>query len=161
MAEYRVGSAFNEPRVAMRRPQPVSLIRETISPAHVPAFYAVAFPELAAWLNKHRIAVSGPPLTLSHVASPQLVEAAVAYPVAQVVPTSRRITNGTLPGGPIASMTVSGSHALLPEGFDRLRAWLGENGYAPGLITWTNLVRPPDRTGDQSACISEICWPIA
>ena len=158
---FRVGNAFSDPRVTMRQPQPVVLIRGTLNPAHVSAFYATAFPELASWLNLNRIPVSGPPVTLSHIASSTMMEVAAAYPVTVKVPTTQRITMGTLPGGPVASLIVQGSHEFLADGYDHLRAWLGENGYGPGPVSWASYIRLPDEHGDQRACVTELSWPIA
>jgi AraC family transcriptional regulator len=67
----------------------------------------------------------------------------------------------TLPGGRAAAVTHLGPYDRLSETYDRLNAWMREQGHEPGAAPWESYVDDPGQVADVSQLRTEICWPLA
>ena len=98
---------------------------------------AALIPEVCGYAAKNNITIAGPPIFVCHETSfEEAMEAdknnsaivEIAVPISEKVADSGEIKCYELPGGKMAKITHNGPYEQCGPTYEKLYAWLGENG---------------------------------
>lgn len=90
----------------------------------------------------------------------------IAAPVAGLEPVASlergEVGAGELPAGLVAATMHLGSYQGLPATYEKLHAWIHDQGLAEGEGPWESYLDDPgDMSGDISHLRTEVVWPLA
>lgn len=147
-------------RVKTVTPQRFVAIRARTTPFEIGARMADLLERVWAHLARQEHVTVGPPIARYHAFDEREIDVEVGFPVAELVPTEGPIQIGDLPGGPAATVLVTGPYVQLPEAYDAIRQWMRENGRvaegAPWDIYWVDSSHVT--TADELR--TEVVWPL-
>lgn len=83
---------------------------------------------------------------------------AVGFPVNGPVAAQDGVEASTLPGGQMARIVRHGGFDDLPGAWERLAAWIDEQGLAPGTTMWEVYVTEPSPDMHPTDLRTELNW---
>ena len=126
-------------------------------------------PQIAARLAEAGSAPVGPMFGRYHRFGPDKVDVEVGFPVAGPPPgipaladvPAGEVGTSELPGGPAAVILHEGSYDDLPSVYDRLQAWIRDQGRQDGSGPWETYLSTPMDSPDPAELRTEVTWPLA
>jgi effector-binding domain-containing protein len=113
---------------------------------------------------------AGPPYARYFEFGPERADFEIGVPVATALTDlpaldespAGQIGRSQLPGGPRAVTVHVGAYPELGRAYQRIEAWLPENGYSASGAPWESYVVMPDSVDfDPSRLRTELRWPVA
>ena len=141
-------------------PQDALAIRELVPMAQIPKRMGEFLGELAAYLKKKKIAMTGPPFALYHGFGDDRIDMEVGFPVASPRSGEGRIKACTLPGGKVVTATHVGPYEELEATYRNIAQWMSENGLKPKELMWERYLTDPQAVKDPSKYVTELFWPV-
>jgi effector-binding domain-containing protein len=156
--------------IVHRSPQPTVAVR--VQPAwatlDIGALFDRHIPEIAQRLGALGAAPAGPPYARYHRFGPDGNDIELGFPVAApmtALPEVAAISPGEigrseLPGGEAAVTVHVGTYEGLSAAYDRLHAWVMEQGRAPAAGPWESY-RDNPAVVPTDELRTDITWPLA
>lgn len=160
---------MNEPEIRDLLPHPTAAVRLTAPTTELGSLFDERLPNIADWLADAGVDPAGPPYARYHRYSAEEVDVEIGIPVDRPLPHVRplgqaepdELAASELPGGPTAILVHLGSYDGLPQAYERLRAWIREQGREEGPPPWESYVDDPSEVDDASQLRTEVCWPLS
>lgn len=133
------------------------------------ALFERHLPQVFARLGELGAPPAGAPYGRYHAFGPDAVDVEIGVPTAAPVDAlapldqcaSGEVGASELPGGPAAVLLHLGPYDTLPQGYERLGAWVEEQGHTAGAGPWESYVDDPGAVADATRLRTEIVWPLA
>ncbi len=143
-----------------RAPQPTAVVRATIPVSDIPAFLGRAYQSVVQVLEAQGIAPVGEPFAYYLGAPTTTVEMEAGFPVAAACEPSGDVVPGVLPGGTVATGVHVGPYDTMVDTYNRLMAWVADQGLVPQKGMWEVYLTDPQKQPDPSTWRTEIFWPV-
>ena len=148
-------------------PHPTAAVRVRAPTAQLGDLFDVHLPNIAERLADMGVDPAGPPYARYHDFSPTEVDVEIGVPTSAPLPNVRllaetvegEIGNSELPGGPTAVTIHRGPYDGLHAVYERLMAWVREQGREPGAGPWESYVDDPTDM-DEADVRTKVCWPL-
>ncbi|MEV8338885.1 GyrI-like domain-containing protein [Leucobacter sp. NPDC077196] len=150
------------PEIDTRPELHLAVVRETVPFDRIPELYDRAFPALFAAIAAAGSSPAAAPMGIMH-GSPTAdgLDLSVAVPISQPFPSAEgdggadgaatagvRVTAETLPASRTATYLLRGDFSGLSAAYERLYAWVSEQGEQPTDIAWEQYLTEPEPGGD-------------
>jgi effector-binding domain-containing protein len=139
----------------------VAVIRSIVATEDVPDFMADALGMVADALRRAGVRPAGPPFTRFFSMSPEGLDVATGFPVAEPFLGGGVVHPGELPAGPAAVTTFVGTFGGLEAAWAALRRRIVELGRTPGDDPWEVYFIGPGSGVDEAEWRTELVWPLA
>jgi AraC family transcriptional regulator len=161
----------DETRIVELTPQPTVAVRlrQPMSDLDLGKLFDLHLPNVA-----HRIAdlggeAVGAPYGRYHQWGPEDVDVEIGIPVRAPVANLRSLEEAEpgeaaaseLPGGRAAVTVHRGTYDGLPQTYERLRGWIGQQGQQPSGAPWESYVDDPSEVEDPGQLRTEVVMPLA
>lgn len=148
------------PTIVTLEPQHVALLRETVRMDALPAFFDRGFHAVAGVARGQGVSIADAPVGVYFGMPSETVDVGVGFPTDRAITPDAGVTPDTLPGGPAAQVVHEGSYDSMAGTYERLMAWLAEQGRTPGPLMWESYLTEPDPDHPE-AIRTLIVWPLA
>lgn len=148
-----------DPRLATLEPATLAVVRETVPMNALGEFFGRAFSATMAAAQAQGVAVVGPPLGIYFGMPSDVVEVAAGFPTARPVQPGGGVTVETLPGGRAVQVLHRGPYDTMRQTYDRLMAWMGQQGLRPADVMWESYLNEPSPDAPQDT-ETLITWPV-
>ena len=138
----------------------VATVRAVVDPDDVPAFMADALGMVTLALDQAGVRPAGPPFARYFSMSPDGLDVAAGFPVAEPFLGSGVVHPGELPAGPAAVTTHVGGFGGLEAAWGGLRRRVDELGRRRGQDPWEVYFVGPGSGVDEAAWRTELIWPL-
>jgi effector-binding domain-containing protein len=137
-------------------------VRMTCPADQVSATLASIFPEVIAVVQAQGAEMSGPPFTRYHEIDNDAnkVDIEAGLPLKAAIEASGRVKPCELPEGKVATTWHTGSYHELQKSYDRLAAWMKEQGLTSRGGFWEVYWTDPGLEPDPSTWRTQILWPV-
>ena len=133
----------------------------------IPAFMDAAFPELSAAVGAAGFVPGGPPFSRYFAFGPDRVELELGVPIAATPGGPQRsfdglgrVQPGELPAGQVAVAWHVGPYDAIGATYERLVAWVAEQGREPAGAMWEVYWTDPSAEPDPSKWRTEVILPL-
>jgi effector-binding domain-containing protein len=130
---------------------------DTVAVADLPAFFATAFAEVAAYLTRWGAGPAGAPYARCHLLREGWFEIEAGFPAITPVAGEGRVEPSQLPAGTVAVTTHVGPYDTVGSAYEALFAWIASHGGRPTGDPWEIYFSPPGT--DPAATRTEIQVP--
>ena len=134
----------------------------------IPAFMDTAFPELFAAVGAAGLVPGGPPFSRYFAFGPDRVELELGVPLAEIpggpqraFDGAGRVQPGDLPAGQVAVGWHVGPYDTISVTYERLIAWVAEQGREPAGAMWEVYLTDPTAEPDPADWRTEVLVPLA
>jgi AraC family transcriptional regulator len=146
-------------------PQPVLVVRRRIKPADLAKTLAEVLGAIFLHAQQKGMALAGQPFTRYIEWGPGVWTIEAGMPVATLGKDSPRgeaeVRDDTLPGGPAATTTHTGSYDGLFRAHAAVQQWIEAEGLAAAGAPWEVYVTDPADFPDPKDWRTDIFWPLA
>jgi effector-binding domain-containing protein len=149
-----------EPKVIETVAQPVLSVRAKIKVGEIPSFMGKAFGEVAAYMQRKRIPITGPPFSLYRSWSYDGFDVEAGFPVANAEKGEGTVKASSLPSGKVATMMHVGRYENLGKSYSMLETWIKAKGYVPGSCMWEVYLNSPEEVSSPEELMTQMFWPI-
>lgn len=171
-----VAAAIADPK--LRRPAPpknpdactlesveavqAATVRVTCAADKVSATLAAIFPEVGGVIQAQGAEMAGPPFSRYHTidVAANTVDLEAGMPLKAPITASGRVKAGELPAGKAAMTWHTGSYHELQKSYDRLGAWMKQQGLKARGGFWEIYWTDPGLEPDPSTWRTQIFWPV-
>ena len=162
-------SAQPEPRVVELEAQPSAAVRlqQPLAELDLASAFGRYLPVVFGSLGSIGAAPAGAPYGRYRAFGPEAVDVEIGVPTAEtgdLPPLGSRapgeVGASELPAGAAAVLVHLGPYDTLPQGYERLQAWIEEHGRTPGAGPWESYVDDPGEVADAMQLRTEIVWPL-
>lgn len=151
-----IGFAAVTPAIAMLEPRHAAVVHVVGRPEQLPSLLSEAFGATMQQVAASGAQIAGPPFA-RYLALGVQVEAEAGFPyVGTLIPTER-VHDAILPGGRAALATHVGPYDDLADAWQRLDAWIREQGLEASSAPWESYLTGPDDPGQP---VTQIVFPI-
>jgi effector-binding domain-containing protein len=138
----------------------VATVRAIVDAEDVPAFMADALGMVAMALHDAGVRPAGPPFARYFSMSPEGLDVATGFPVAEPVPGGGVVHPGELPAGPAAVATHVGPFEGLEAAWTAFRTSIDELGRRRADDPWEVYFVGPGSGVDEAEWRTELVWPL-
>ncbi len=149
-----------EPKVIEAIEQPILAVRAKIKVAEIPSFVGRAFGEVAAYMQRKRIPMAGPPFSIYHAWSDDGFDVEAGFPAAKPEKGEGNVKASSLPGGKVATVMHVGRYEDLGKTYSTLENWMKAKGYVPGSCMWEVYLNSPEEVSSPEQLMTQLFWPI-
>lgn len=140
-------------------------IRTSTPLEKLPEVMGACYAEIMQYLGPARIRPAGPPFAIYYNLDMSSLDVEIGFPVAAAAAGAAgaedrgRIKPGKIPGGKAAVAVHTGPYAKLGEAYDRLLAFVKEQGLETESFTYEFYLNDPETTPPE-ALQTEIYFPV-
>jgi effector-binding domain-containing protein len=138
----------------------VATVRSIVDPEDVPAFMADALGVIVIALHEAGLRPAGPPFARYFSMSPEGLDVATGFPIAEPFFGAEVVHAGALPAGPAAVTTYVGPFEGLEAAWTAFRARIDELGRRRSADPWEVYVVGPGSGVDEAEWRTELVWPL-
>lgn len=138
------------PEIDARPEMHLAVVRESVPFERIPELYDRAYPMLFRALAEAGISPAAAPMGVMH-GSPTAagLDLSVAVPIPRpYTGTDGEIATETIPAARTATMLMRGDFSGLSAAYERLYAWISDQGEHPSGIAWEQYLTEPEPGGD-------------
>lgn len=146
----------NEPEVVDVDPTTTAIIRDVVATDELPAFFEHAFATLTEVIGAQGISITGPAFSCYHDHPSDTADVEFGLPTDRRIEASGGAGPGSLPGGRVARVVHVGAHDELEGAWDRLGAWMSEQGLGFGMPFWEVYLTEPSPDVDPADLRTEL-----
>lgn len=139
--------------------QKTVMIRTTAPASALPQVMGDVYGELGAFMGQRGITPAGPPYAMYYNMDMEALDVEMGFPVAADAPVEGRIKMGKLPAGKIAAAVHTGPYAKLEETYNKLMAYVKEQGLETEEWMYEYYLNSPMEMAPEELR-TEICYPI-
>lgn len=150
----------NAPEVVRLEPATTATIRDVVAIEELPTFFDRAFSALAELISEQGITIGGPAFSLYHDHPSDTADVEVGYTTDREIEPSGGAKPGSLPGGLVARVVHEGGYDELPEIWDRLGAWMSDQGLSYRMPFWEVYLTEPSPDMDPAGLRTELNHPV-
>jgi effector-binding domain-containing protein len=149
-----------EPQIRTLPAVDTAVVRGVVAPVDLPAFFDRSFGALGVALAELGTAPAGP--AFAHYLRPpgDTSELEVGFPVGRRIEPSGDVVPSRLGGGRVATVVHDGGYEGLRTSWDRLLAWVEQQGLQPGVGMWEVYLTEPTPDGDPAANRTALFLPL-
>ena len=156
-----VGSHQSTPELVTVQPTTTAVVRGTISAEEVTDFFDRSFSVLTEAIAAQGMSPTGPAFGLYRGMPDETMDLEVGFPTDRPIEPDGSAEAGELPGGQVARLVHAGSYDRLSEAWQRLGAWIAEQGLTPGEAYWEVYVTEPSPDMNPDDLRTELNWPVS
>lgn len=150
-----------EPELVSVEPSPTAVVRGVVAMEDLPAFFDSAFSSgLPEAITTQGVGISGPAFGAYHAQPTATVDLEVGFPTDRPIDAAGNAVAGSLPGGRVARLVHEGSFDALVASWERLMAWIAEQGLTPGTPFWEVYLTEPSPDMDPADLRTELNCPV-
>lgn len=149
-----------DPQIVTLQPATVAVVREVVPMKELSDFFSRAFHATMGAAHAQGVAVVGPPVGVYYGMPSETVDVAAGFPTAGPVAGEDGVSSASLPGGRAVQVLHIGSYDAMEQTYNRLMAWVEEQGLAPGDLMWETYLTEPTPEAPESMQ-TLITWPLA
>lgn len=150
-----------EPQVVELTSMRTAVMRGVVEMTRIGEFFDRSFSTLAEVLGSQGISMAGPAIALYHSPPGDVIDLEVGFPVDGTVDPTQGVEPSELPGGRTAQLVHEGAYDDLGSSWERLDAWLREQGLTPGAAAWEVYLTEPRPDMDPAELRTELNWSLA
>ena len=150
----------NEPEVVSLDPATTATIRDVVATDELPAFFDRAFSTLSELISAQGISINGPAFSLYHNHPSDTADVEVGFTTDREIEPSGGAEAGSLPGGRVARVVHEGGYDELEAAWDRLGAWMSEQGLSFRMPFWEVYLTEPSPDMDPADLRTELNHPV-
>jgi effector-binding domain-containing protein len=140
--------------------QTTAVVRGRVRMDEIANFFDRSFNTLSSTLSAQGIAPAGPAFGLYHGRPGDKADLEVGFATDRPVTPEGDVVASSLPGGRVAQAVHEGSFDGLGEAWERLFAWIGQEGLTPRADFWEVYVTEPSPTMDPADLRTELNAPV-
>lgn len=149
------------PELVTVEPATTAVVRGLISAKEVTDFFDRSFSVLAEALAAQGVSPAGPAFGLYRGIPDETMDLEVGFPTDRPIEPDGSAEAGQRPGGRVARVVHAGSFDGLSEAWQRLGAWIAEQGLTPGETYWEVYLTEPSPEMDPADLRTELNWPVS
>ena len=138
--------------------QPTAVRRATLPAEQVGSWLADTYAQVAAYLERAGVPLSGPPYA-RYVFRDHEMEIEAGFPVADPIAGDGQIEPSGLPAGPVAMTTHYGPYETLEEAYKAIMTWMDGQGLKPAGAHWEIYFSDPAKEPDSSRWRTDLVVP--
>jgi effector-binding domain-containing protein len=152
-------------------PQPTAAVRiaRPMTQVDLAELFDTHLPTIAERIADLGGQAAGPPYGRYHEWGEERVDVEIGIPVAAPIANLRPLSEceegeigaSELPAGNVAVTVHRGSYDGLSATYDKLGAWIREQGHEAGQGPWESYVDDPAEVDDPASLRTEVVWPLA
>lgn len=150
-------------------PQPTIAARTTTTRDRLGELFGRYLPEVAHEIADHGRRPAGPAYGRYHATGDDEYDVEIGIPIDAPAANLRSLDEAQrgelaaseLPGGEIAVALHEGAYDTLPQAFEAVERWIGEQGRDIAGPPWESYVVDMSEVDDPSQLRTEVCWPLA
>lgn len=137
-----------------------AVIHGVVPMAEIADFFDSSFSELANVLDGQGIAPTGP--AFARYAGPprETADLEVGFPIQGSMSPEGQVHPSSLPAGRVARLVHAGGYDQLGAAWNRLGAWIVEQGLTLGADLWEIYVTEPNPEMDPADLRTELFWTV-
>jgi effector-binding domain-containing protein len=159
MTEAR--SHQSTPELVTVEPTTTAVVRGTISSEEVTDFFDRSFSVLREAIAAQGVSPTGPAFGFYRGMPDETMDLEVGFPTDRPIEPDGSAEAGELPGGQVARLVHTGSYDGLGGAWQRLGAWIAEQGLTPGETYWEVYLTEPSPDMDPADLRTELNWPVS
>lgn len=151
----------DEPRFVQVEEVPTAVIADVVAADELPAFFDRSFSILPAVLSAQSVRPVGAAFARHRRAVTDTADLEVGFPVDGAISPEDAVRPSTLPAGRVARLVHHGGFEGLPDAWERLAAWIRDEGLVPGGGMWEVYLTEPSPDMDPADLRTELNWLLA
>ena len=149
-----------EPELVTIDETTTAVVRGTITMDEMANFYDSSFQSIGNALTGQSLEPIGPAFGFYYAPPGETVELEVGLPTARPVQPEGRVEPSSLPAGRVARLIHHGAFNGLGGSWQRLGAWIAEQGLTPAGSMWEVYVIQPRPDMNPNDLRTELNWPV-
>lgn len=139
-----------EPQIEARPEVHLAVVRDTVAFERIPELYHRAYPAIFGALAAANITPAAAPMGVMHGAPTAAgLDLSVAVPLFEpFAHADDTVSAETLPAARTATLLLRGDYNGLAAGYERLDAWILDQGETSAGISWEQYITEPTPDGD-------------
>ncbi|HZA03454.1 MAG TPA: GyrI-like domain-containing protein [Propionibacteriaceae bacterium] len=155
------GSGQSIPELVTVEPTTAAVVRGTVAAEEITDFFDRSFSVLGEAIAAQGVSATGPAFGLYRGIPDDTIDVAVGFPTDRPIEPDGAAEAGELPGGRVARVVYAGGFDGLGEAWQRLGAWIADQGLTPSETYWEVYVTEPNPEMDPADLRTELNWPVS
>ena len=155
------GSGQSIPELVTVVPTTAAVVRGTVAAEEITDFFDRSFSVLGEAIAAQGVSPTGPAFGLYRGIPDETVDVAVGFPTDRPIEPDGAAEAGELPGGRVARVVYAGGFDGLGEAWQRLGAWIADQGLTPSETYWEVYLTEPNPEMDPADLRTELNWPVS
>jgi effector-binding domain-containing protein len=155
------GSGQSIPELVTVEPTTAAVVRGTVAAEEITDFFDRSFSVLGEAIAAQGVSPTGPAFGLYRGIPDETVDVAVGFPTDRPIEPDGAAEAGELPGGRVARVVYAGGFDGLGEAWQRLGAWIADQGLTPSETYWEVYLTEPNPEMDPADLRTELNWPVS
>ena len=156
-----IGPGHTTPELVTVQPTTTAVVRGTVSAEEITDFFDRSFSVLGEAIAAQGVSPTGPAFGFYRGMPDETIDVAVGFPTDRKIEPDGSAEPGELPGGRVARVVYAGGFDGLGDAWQRLGAWIAEQGLTPTEDYWEVYVTEPSPDMDPADLRTELNWPVS